>query len=250
MVSASIASALTPLAVLACPLGMGLMMWIMMRGSKKEPEQHPAPTPPPVSVEVLREEQRRLDQEISRLESSDTQAVAVDGAQRCPRPSSFSPSSPGWPARSICGGSTGADARRPAARRGRPATSTRCVPAKRCSQTRSPSTSNAGSRASRCAQREPPPGLTGRPDDQPGASKAPHRSRQPGIDGCRHRVGRCSPPCRAPSLTKTRCLHAGTGLLEGDRGDDVGAMAPPAVMKEGLRVARDPSVAMSGSSRP
>ncbi len=36
------AQLLYPLALLACPIGMGLMMWLMMRGGK-----HDAPQPSP-----------------------------------------------------------------------------------------------------------------------------------------------------------------------------------------------------------
>jgi hypothetical protein len=53
-------------AALACPIGMGLMMWFMARGMRgKRGEQ------PPASVETLREEHRRLGAEIERMEGSD-----------------------------------------------------------------------------------------------------------------------------------------------------------------------------------
>ena len=55
---------LVALAILACPVGMGLMMWFMakgMRGGKNEE---------PVALEELRDEHRRLGEEIDRLESS------------------------------------------------------------------------------------------------------------------------------------------------------------------------------------
>lgn len=58
---ASIAPILTPLALLACPIGMGLMMWFMgkgMMGGKKDE----------ATVAELREEQRRLSAEVERLE--------------------------------------------------------------------------------------------------------------------------------------------------------------------------------------
>ena len=58
------ATILPSLALLACPVGMGLMMWFMAKGQRK---QDPPPAHPR-SVEQMREEQRRLDLEISRLE--------------------------------------------------------------------------------------------------------------------------------------------------------------------------------------
>jgi hypothetical protein len=69
---ASITTSLAPLAVLACPVGMGAMMCMMMRGNKREqeprseaPPQNPAE---PASLERLREEHDRLSEEIDRLE--------------------------------------------------------------------------------------------------------------------------------------------------------------------------------------
>ncbi|MEK6252177.1 MAG: hypothetical protein AABM43_09585 [Actinomycetota bacterium] len=61
---ASIIPILAPLALLACPIGMGLMMFFMgkgmMGGKKEEPDK--------ASVEDLRAEQQRLAAEVERLE--------------------------------------------------------------------------------------------------------------------------------------------------------------------------------------
>ena len=53
-------------AALACPVGMGLMMWFMARGMKGKRDDSA-----PASLETLREEHRRLGDEISRLEDTD-----------------------------------------------------------------------------------------------------------------------------------------------------------------------------------
>jgi len=59
-------SILLSLAVLACPVGMGLMMWFMARGMRKDAA--PAHAPADASVEQLREEHRRLGDELERIE--------------------------------------------------------------------------------------------------------------------------------------------------------------------------------------
>jgi len=67
---------LPTLALLACPVGMGLMMFFMARGSRANQadsapaaERSSTPGDHPMSMEVLREEHRRLGEEIDRLEA-------------------------------------------------------------------------------------------------------------------------------------------------------------------------------------
>lgn len=61
---ATITTTLAPLALLACPIGMGLMMFLMgrglMGGKKEEPDT--------ASVEQLKAEHDRLAAEVERLE--------------------------------------------------------------------------------------------------------------------------------------------------------------------------------------
>jgi hypothetical protein len=52
------------LAALACPVGMGLMIWFMAKGTRKRDRAHEAPA----NLEDLRAEHRRLGAEIDRLE--------------------------------------------------------------------------------------------------------------------------------------------------------------------------------------
>jgi len=61
------------LAILACPVGMGLMMWFMMRGNNK-------PTPTGSSAPDAGAELARLDAEIDQLQAAqrDTTSTPQD----------------------------------------------------------------------------------------------------------------------------------------------------------------------------
>ncbi len=68
------ATILPSLALLACPVGMGLMMWFMGKASRNKTDQHvPAEQAAhPRNLEQMREEQRRLDAQISEVEGVPT----------------------------------------------------------------------------------------------------------------------------------------------------------------------------------
>lgn len=66
---------LTTIAFLACPVGMGLMMWFMMKGMNGGGRQQHASTP---SASTLRAERLRIDAELARRETDD--ALAGDRA--------------------------------------------------------------------------------------------------------------------------------------------------------------------------
>jgi hypothetical protein len=66
-------SVLLALALLACPVGMGLMMWFMAKGMRPGSK---ADAKAAISVEDLQAEHRRLGAEIERLERESPPSVA------------------------------------------------------------------------------------------------------------------------------------------------------------------------------
>lgn len=58
------------LILLACPVGMGLMMWFMMKAGQNTGAKAPAAKTPP-SLDVLRAERDRIDAELRRHEEDD-----------------------------------------------------------------------------------------------------------------------------------------------------------------------------------
>jgi hypothetical protein len=65
------ASPLLALCALACPVGMGAMMWFMARGSRSNAER---PAQPPSTLDDLRHEHERLGTQIESLQGSHSEA--------------------------------------------------------------------------------------------------------------------------------------------------------------------------------
>ena len=66
---------LTALAFLACPVGMGLMMWFMARGGRGERPARDA------SIDELRAEQLRIEAQLDRLERDEQAANSRPAAR-------------------------------------------------------------------------------------------------------------------------------------------------------------------------
>ena len=64
------------IAALACPVGMGLMMWFMAKGTRKGGKA--ADGEAPGGLDELRAEHRRLGAEIERLEDDSTRSSFVE----------------------------------------------------------------------------------------------------------------------------------------------------------------------------
>jgi hypothetical protein len=74
------------LGALACPIGMGVMMWVMARGSRSKPSS--SETQPPETLEDLRREHERLGAQIDEVEQSQIDAERTEpaGPLRASRP--------------------------------------------------------------------------------------------------------------------------------------------------------------------
>lgn len=59
-------------AALACPIGMGAMMWFMAKGMRGDRNERPAAPEESADIDDLREEHARLAAEIDRLEGAST----------------------------------------------------------------------------------------------------------------------------------------------------------------------------------
>ena len=67
---------LPSLALLACPVGMGLMMWFMAKGTRSGGRTGPS------DIDDLRDEHRRLGEQIERLEGRSASDTELDPAPR------------------------------------------------------------------------------------------------------------------------------------------------------------------------
>jgi hypothetical protein len=72
---------LIAVAALACPLGMGAMMWLMARGARGNRQEDDAASGP-ADAESLREEHERLGREIEWREQGSTEHREPSGVAR------------------------------------------------------------------------------------------------------------------------------------------------------------------------
>ena len=71
----ALASPLLALCAVACPVGMGAMMWFMARGSRSNNAQ---PARPPSTLDDLRHEHERLGAQIESLEGSHADPEGIE----------------------------------------------------------------------------------------------------------------------------------------------------------------------------
>ena len=76
------ASPLLALCALACPIGMGAMMWFMARGSRSQ--SSPPPAQQPSTLDDLRDEHDRLGTQIENLEGAHVDAEHTAAAEPVP----------------------------------------------------------------------------------------------------------------------------------------------------------------------
>jgi hypothetical protein len=76
-------SPLLALAALACPVGMGAMMWFMARGARSK--SSPPPAQDASTLEDLRREHERLGTQIENLQGPHVDAERVEAAEPAAR---------------------------------------------------------------------------------------------------------------------------------------------------------------------
>ena len=70
------------LALLACPVGMGAMMWFMSKGMMGANKKDDAPSAQGGSLQDLRDEQHRLSVDTARLEAQQVPGRELEEAAR------------------------------------------------------------------------------------------------------------------------------------------------------------------------
>ncbi len=71
---------------LACPIGMGLMMWMMMRGNQGHQAQSSHPSTPPADLASLRQQLDSLEAQQQAIQAQMQRLLDEDAAQRQAEP--------------------------------------------------------------------------------------------------------------------------------------------------------------------